>query len=359
MELAWDGLRALRVREKIAECPGVWSFVLAPEDGQPLPPFQPGQYLTFSLQIPGEERAAVRCYSLSDAPHPDSYRITVKRILPRPGAGGRPGLASSYLAQDVRVGDVLQARAPAGRFTLDPRATTPLVLIGGGVGITPLLSMLNALAGQGMPRETWLFLGMRNEREHPFRRDVAALESAHEDLHVRLAYSKPGTSRVERRPGRFRGRLTIETIKRELPPGAEPYDFYVCGPAPMMDALSEGLAELGVPRSKIHLEAFGAATVKPLTRRFSRRVASGVDVTFARAGKTVAWDPAAGSLLDFAMANDVFFPFACAAGHCGTCTAKLVAGTVEYPSLEPQFPIRAGMCLPCIAVPTASVTLDL
>lgn len=359
---AWPGLRRFRAVEKAAECDGVASFVLAPEDGRPLPPFRPGQYLTFSIQRPGDERPLIRCYSFSDAPNRGTYRITVKRVAAPRGANVPPGAASTFLVDRVRVGDVLEARAPNGRFTLTPFATSPLVFLAGGIGITPLMSMLNGLIARGEARDVWLFYGVRSGREHVFREHLQRVARAHPRVRLQVAYSKPEPRDREGRDFQHRGRVTTELVQRVLPPSeSEPYTFYVCGPSAMMRDLSEGLEGLGVPRSRVHVEAFGAAAVKPFTRRLTRRLSAkggGTEVTFSRSGKRATWDPRAQTLLDFAMANGVFIPFACATGHCGTCHTALVEGQVDY-ALDPQFPVRPGFCLPCVAVPRGPVTLEM
>jgi ferredoxin-NADP reductase len=348
--VSWDGEKTLRVTRRTPECDGVVSLTLAADDGAPLPPFKAGQYLTFSLDVPQSERPVIRCYSLSDAPG-DTYRITVKRV-------GK-GLASTHLSVALEAGDTLQVRGPQGQFVLDPGDRGPRIFLAGGIGITPLLAMLNHLArqgGDGLPLT--LYLGVRNGREHPFKSHLEALAREHDWFDLQVAYSRPDDSDREGVDYQHRGRVTTELLKRTLAPADDPQSFYVCGPAAMMDALIHGLEDAGVPRSRIRLEAFGGAAVKPFTRRLKKRLKASGDVTFARAGKTVPWDPEATSLLDLALANEVFFPFACAAGHCGTCATSILAGKVVY-GIPPQFPLAEGRCLPCIGVPDGPLTLDL
>ena len=350
--MTWNGLKTLRITKRENECAGVVSLTLAAEDGEPLPPFTPGQYLTFSLDVPQRDTPVIRCYSLSDAPA-ETYRVSVKRV--------KGGLASTHMNVALEVGETLQARGPQGHFVLDPGDRGPRVFLAAGIGITPLLSMLNGLArrgGDGLP--VTLYLGVRNGTEHPFKEHLLALAREHDWFTLVVAYSQPLDSDAHGVDFQHRSRVDTELLKQTLAPSDDPQSFYICGPAPMMDGLVSGLEDAGVPRSRIRLEAFGGAAVRPFTRRLKKRLAAPgppSSVTFARSGKTVAWDPNATSLLDLAMANDVFFPFACAAGHCGTCASPLLAGRVEY-GVAPQFPLAPGRCLPCIAIPNGDVTLD-
>lgn len=164
----WPGFRTFRVERKVAEdaAQSVCSFYLVPEDGRPLPPFLPGQFLTFRLDLPratGGVEHAVRCHSLSDSPKAGNYRISIKRVPPTAGSAVPPGRSSGYFHDQVAAGSLLQVRAPAGRFCLD-RSDAPVVLIAGGIGITPLLSILNWCVAEQPRREVWLFYGVRDGR---------------------------------------------------------------------------------------------------------------------------------------------------------------------------------------------------
>ena len=146
VELGWNGSRKFEIYRKQREVEGVHSFYLAPHDGKNLPPFLPGQFLTFELKIPEQTKSVIRCYSLSDSPNADYYRVTIKKIPPPPDdPDGKPGLSSSHFNDVLQQGDILDVKAAAGQFHLAPHRDLPIVLIGGGIGITPVLSMLNAL----------------------------------------------------------------------------------------------------------------------------------------------------------------------------------------------------------------------
>ncbi|MGE0706590.1 MAG: 2Fe-2S iron-sulfur cluster-binding protein [Planctomycetota bacterium] len=343
------GWRAFRVARKRAEAARTWTLELVPEDGGPLPLARPGQYLTVGIDLEG--RRQVRCYSLSHAPRADRYQVTIKETR---RADGAPGLVSGHVARELGEGARVWLRPPAGEFTIDPARSGPLVLVAGGVGVTPLMSMIEAVAAAGGRREVWLLYGLRDASEHAFRARLAEL-AAEPWFHPTTSYSRPSGGEE---PGARVGRLEVVTLQEVLPPRDEPYDFYLCGPGPLLDAMTSGLDALGVPASRVHVEVFGAPAVKPFTRRLSRRaLAAPPRVRFAASEVEAEWDPASASLLDFAMAQGVFFPFACATGHCGTCASRLLAGEVDYP-IPPQFAVREGSCLPCIALPRTDVTLD-
>lgn len=351
--MSWEGWRPFRVASKRREAEGTWTLGLVPEDGAPLPIAQAGQYLTLRADL-GEQGEQVRCYSLSHAPVATHYQVTIKRTT---RADGEPGRFSNYVASSLREGDRLELRPPAGEFTLERSEGRPLVLIAGGVGITPILSLIEALARSDSPPPVTLYYGVRNRAEHAFFDRLKELERQPWFEQI-VCYSRPGPD-DERHADRV-GHVDLGLLRSSLAPSDEPYHFYVCGPGPMLESMSEGLEALGVPSAHVHVEAFGALAVKPFTARLKRlRADEGeLRVRFAESDVEVAWDDSASSILDLALSNGVFFPFACAAGHCGTCMSTLSSGEVDY-AIKPQFPLRReGTCLPCIAIPKTSVVLE-
>ena len=350
-EASWNGFRKFRIMEKKPESDDVCSFYLAPHDGKPLPPFQPGQYLTFQLRLPGQAKPTVRCYSLSDRPgYPDRYRVTIKRVP--------QGLVSNHFHDHLAVGDIVDVKAPAGQFCLDLTRQNPIVLIGGGVGVTPVLSMLNAVAAGGARRETWFFFGVRESREHVFREHLQSLAVQNPALHVHVCYSSP--SEADRacspKPFQYDERVSVELLKRVLP--SNQFEFYLCGPPPMMSSLHEGLKAWGVPDNKIFFEAFVAATVrKPELQQAGSTTTVGFKIEFSRSGKKFPWAADAGNLLDFANRNGVTIDSGCRAGNCGTCLVAVKSGEVAYLH-EPGVTVEQGSCLTCIATPKSALVLD-
>ena len=364
----WNGWRDLYVDRKIKECDGCHSFYFIPCDGKPLPVFQPGQYLTFSCPVPNADMPVVRCYSLSDAPGKDYYRCCIKKI-PAPSERIPAGCASSYFNDHIQVGDVVAAKAPRGAFRLDRGTdmdeTRPVVLLAGGVGITPLLSMFNTIVEQspivegGRAREAHLFLGVRNSRDHLFRDHLAPFRRGNRNARVYIGYSRP---LPDDKPGRdydFAGRVTVDLLNQVLP--ARNYDYYMCGPQGFMDALATGLERKAVPKQRIHGEAFGVPKklVRP-HRRGAKETAPAPDgptIKFSRSGRTIHWDPSCDTLLDFAEAHEVPIESGCRAGNCGTCATAIKSGSVQYPNQPDEEPEK-GMCLPCVCIPDGPVELD-
>lgn len=345
--MSWEGLRTLRVARKVPDVAGVASLWLADPAGARLPRFVAGQFLTLSLDVPGQARPVVACYSLSSPPEGGEYRITVKAL-----PGGR---ASRHLVHDLPEGALLRARGPAGRFTFDPRDADPAVLIGGGIGVTPFVSMLHA-AAHAPGRDVTLVLGMRGGAEHPLRAEVDALARA-AGARRHVSYSRPGPDDVLGRDHDRVGHVDAGLLAEVLPPADRPYVFYVCGPPAMTAAVTGGLRDLGVPDSQVRLELFGPATTRRLKAVRPDAGTPGASVTFARAGRTAAWDPALDSLLALAERERVPIPYACMVGRCGTCLTKLRDGRVRYP-VAPAFPAPPGACLPCVALPDGPVVLD-
>lgn len=356
-ELAWEGLRKFYIERKVQEAESICSFYLKPYDREAIPPFLPGQYLTFQLRIPGESKPVTRCYSLSDSPlQRDYYRVTIKRLGPPADEPGAPaGLASTFF-HSLKEGDLVDVRAPAGHFYLDAPSDRPVVLIAGGVGITPLLSMLNTICGSGARRETWLVYGVRSGRDHVMRDYLRDLAREFENVRVVICYSQPEGATDEKH---FDESVSpsVELLKRLLP--SNNYQFYICGPPPMMGALVRDLRAWDVPEPDIRYEAFGSATVKRSASTTADQQATGGSfvVTFARSGKTAIWDAQAGVLLDLAEKNSVQIDSGCRAGNCGSCVTALRDGEIRY-LIEPGYRPKDGTCLPCVAVPKSPVTLD-
>lgn len=354
---SWTGFRKFKVVRKIREADDIHSFELVAHNGRPLPQFLPGQYLTFQIRMPDRAKPMVRCYSLSDAPGQGGrYRVSVKKVPPPSGTPYEPGAVSSYFNDVVQEGDILDVRAPAGTFHCDPASDQPMVLIAGGIGITPLLSMLNMVCSGPAEREVWLFYGVRNRRQHAFAEHIDGLRQLYPNLRVVTCYSRPTeTCRLGvdyDRPGR----IGLDLLRSELP--STNYEFYLCGPAEMMESVATDLRDWGVPKHDIRIEAFGAATVRSRPSEHpATQPEPGTEVRFDRSEKTVAWDPRAGSILALAESNGIAIESGCRAGHCGTCVVAVKTGAVEYVS-EPTVSPEPGTCLACMAVPRGRLTID-
>lgn len=352
----WVGWRPFRVAAIVDESTDVKSFYFAPVDGRPLAPFAPGQYLTFRLPIAGSETPLVRCYSLSDRPRQDYYRSTIKRIAAPPDRpASPPGRGSNYFHDCVQVGDVLDIRAPAGTFLIDAQSSEPIVLLGAGIGVTPLVSMLEAMANAGRRRDVYAMFGFRNSREHPFKDYLHRLAESHPWLHLHVSYSAPLDGDTQYRDYNHRGRLAIDRIREVLP--SSNYRFYVCGPGEMMESLVPALWDWGVPESHVHFEAFGPASVKSAASRKHDQLAEPCEVRFLRSNRTVAWDGTFSSLLEFGEAAGITMPSGCRAGSCGECMMTVRSGSIATVK-QPGIAVSQGHCLTCISTPSGALVLD-
>ena len=348
----------------------ICSFYLAPADQQPLPYFEPGQFLQFSFDVLDKKTPVTRCYSLSMHPtNPqDFYRISVKRLLANSSGATSlpPGLISNSLHDQLREGMIVEALPPAGSFCLDQRSQRPIVLIAGGIGITPLISMLDWLAGTQSSREIWIFYGVRNSQEHAFRNHLDLIGQSLPNLHRVVFYSQPTAACQRGVDYDEPGHVHVDYMKRLLK--ARNYEFYVCGPSSMMRSITQDLLGWGVPQDAIMSESFGtaepASPTAPVasdnnaTSLPSNAAAQRIYVEFARTKKKVAWTGRQNSLLELAEACGARPKHSCRAGQCGTCKIALHSGQVEYIS-QPASRPEEGTCLPCIARPTTDLVLDL
>ena len=334
---AWPGFRPLKVSAIRRESATISSFTLEAPDARA----SPGQYLTLRLG-PG----LVRSYSLSDVPDGHGYRISVKR----------EGEGSRFMHDHVKVGDVLDVAAPRGGFILRD-GSGPVVLVSAGVGATPVLAMLHALAGSA--REIWWLHGARNRDEHAFGAEVDALLAGLPHARRVLAYSRPGG---EDTGYDLRGRLDLAAL--ELPKDA---DFYVCGPDAFMRAVGAALTARGVAPERVSTEAFGAVAVhrSGIVNGSARAphapdgaAGTGPAITFVRSNLTIPWDGRFGNLLDFAEACDVPVGFGCRNGVCHNCESGLLSGAVNYDP-DPLEPPEDGRILVCCSRPESELTLDL
>ena len=352
---AWAGFRSFTLREKVRENDDVASFHLVPKDGQSLPPYLPGQYLTVRVSIPGMERPVVRSYSLSDVPRDDHYRLTIKRIASRSeNSQSASGLVSTHFHDRLAVGDCIEAKAPTGSFTIDvTQHDRPVVLIGGGIGLTPLVSMVSSIVAADSPRETWLLYGVRNDREDIMRTCLEAVARTHPNIHLHVFYSRP--SRQIDDPSTHIGHIDLGAIQRLIPTNA--YDFYVCGLPSMMDSITRDLEAWGVPADRVHTEAFGPATIKRSVRGPTTQPNCGIEVTFVQSGVTALWSQCASPLLELAEEHSIAIDFGCRAGSCGTCVTRLLSGNVRYLH-QPNALLQGDEILPCIAVPSEPLSLD-
>jgi ferredoxin-NADP reductase/MOSC domain-containing protein YiiM len=353
---AWNGFRLVRVAGVHRETNEVTSVVLADLEGSPLPPALPGQYLVLRC-VPNKNLPPVlRSYSISGASNSGTYRISVKRST---------GSGSQHVVDGTQVGDKLKISAPRGEFVLRP-GRRPVVLLSAGIGVTPVLSMLYALAAESAecPREVWWIHAARNANEHVFAQEARELLTAIPRSHSAIAYSRPNPA--DRLGNNFdiRGhwdRASLEALA--IPVEA---DFYICGPSTFLRDINRDLASLGVLQNAIHQEIFGSADgIEPGVTRTERKPphspvspGNGPLVSFARSGLTVPWDTRFRSILELAEACDVPVRWSCRTGVCHLCECGILDGRLRYAPEPLDRPAR-GNALICCSTPESPIELDL
>jgi ferredoxin-NADP reductase/ferredoxin len=354
---AWRGFRPLRVAAVQPESVGVRSFVLEAEDRSPLSAPLPGQFLVFKLELDAHSAPIMRSYSMSGPQGTGTYRISVKR------AGG---VGSHYFHDHIQAGELLQVSAPRGSFTL-AAGDGPVVLLSAGIGVTPVLSMLHALAAgaAGSMREIWWCYGARNRDEHTFAAEAHQLLAHLPHSRSFIAYSKPAEGDQQGKDYDAPGHLSLSLLQPlHLPQAA---DYYLCGPSAFLAGLTAALQAWGVPYARIHSETFG--TEPPVTPGIAMTApakphppaetpGTGPEVSFTRSGLSVPWDPRFQSLLELAEACEVPVRWSCRTGVCHMCESGLIDGQVRY-APDPLDKPADGNVLICCSTPLARIELDL
>jgi ferredoxin-NADP reductase/MOSC domain-containing protein YiiM len=351
---AWPGFRSLAVTATEQESESVVSVYLADPAGAAVPPALPGQFLTLRLNAGQAAPPLLRSYSLSGDPGAGTYRISVKR---EPHGAG-----SGFIYTRVHPGDMLEVAAPRGTFVLQP-GDSPVLLISAGVGATPVLAMLHALADTRSGRDVWWFHGARNRAEEPFAAESRSLVARLASGHRHICFSRPGPDDAEGRDYQTHGRLSASVLASlDLPRDAE---AYLCGPAAFMAEVSAGLAAVGIDR--VRTEIFGAAPSQtPGIAAAAARPphlppgapGDGPRVAFARSGLTLHWAAGYASLLELAEACDVPVRWSCRTGVCHTCETNLMSGAVSY-APDPVDDPAEGSVLICCSQPAGDLVLDL
>lgn len=353
--LAWVGFRPVRVIDKTRESNNVTSLLLENADGGSLAAGLPGQFVVLRLRPP-DAPPLLRSYSLSGAPSEVRYRISAKRNV--------AGVAGAFIAEGIQPGDIIEASAPRGGFTLQSGVGS-VVLLSAGIGVTPVLAMLHALAAAKSPRQVWWLHGARNRGEHPFVEEARAALKALPRAHSHIRYSAPDPG--DRLGADFdaSGRIGASVLAELGVP--QDADFYLCGPAAFMADLSAGLSEWGVSSKSIRTESFGAgsfltpgvaATLHKPPHPPVGPACSGPLVSFARSGLNVHWGPPFQSLLELAEACGVPVRWSCRTGVCHNCETALIAGAVGY-QFDPLDPPAAGNVLICCSQPRSDIVIDL
>jgi ferredoxin-NADP reductase len=342
----WSGV--LRVAATYAETPNVKTFRFVDPAGGPIPfEYLSGQFLRLSLEI--DDRPVKRAYTIASAPTRHGYiEITVKRE--------EHGLVSRYLHDRVSAGDLLHVTASAGTFTFTGSEHDSIVLIAGGVGITPLMSVARALTDIGWEKEIYFLYSCRSPEEFIFRQELEYLRCRNPNLHLAVTFSRA----PEEVDGFHRGRMTKEWIASSVPNIAA-RRVHLCGTPAMAKSVKGMLAELGVPSSQVHFEAFGTEKRKPGAGDVDKRPTDeeSPTATFSISGKSGPL-PVGLTILEAAEAIGVEIDNACRSGTCGSCKVRLESGsvTMEVDDALSEQDKEDGMILGCQATSDADVTVE-
>ncbi|MFL9992926.1 FAD-binding oxidoreductase [Paraburkholderia sediminicola] len=357
------GFERFRVARRIQESQSIVSFELVPVGVQRSLGFVAGQFVAVRLTLRDGE-SLLRHYSLSGDPADTTrWRISVKLESTPPGRG------STHLHECIDVGDELELAGPAGAFVCDEGNERPVLLMSGGVGVTPHVSMLHRLT-HASTRRVHVIHACENSAVHAFGDEIRRLAETRDGIHVHVCYRNPLADDEKTGAYDSTGLLTKETLQSLLP--LDDYEVYLCGPPGFMQANWSLLRELGIARERIHYEFFGPATVledhagersdsvqsAPGAALLAPASSSAVTVRFHPQAEPVPWDSSCQSLLEMAERAGYAPPFNCRAGICSACLTPLLSGSVDY-SEEPLAPPPDGEVLLCCTRPVTPLTLAL
>jgi ferredoxin-NADP reductase/MOSC domain-containing protein YiiM len=355
---AWKGFRPVKIVSKTRESDEVESILFASEDGASFPSFLPGQHLVVRINPGDGQPKLLRNYSLACAPAGGTFRIGVKREP--------QGLVSTFIHQNLKIGDLVEISAPRGDFVL-PETDTPVVLISAGVGVTPMLAMLYAVAQskQNPARPVYWIHSARDSRHHPFAEESRKLLTQMPNATSCILYTRPLPTDKLAVTHDAEGHLTTAHFDQLSVPKSA--DFFLCGPATFMNSISDQLKHWSASAAHIHIELFGAGeSLTPGIQSTTQKpphppegpAGDGPQISFTRSGLTVPWSSRFKSLLELAEACDVPVKFACRTGVCHTCECGLIDGAVTY-NPDPLDPASDGNALICCSTPQTAIQLDL
>lgn len=344
--------RAFRVTKTTEESSVIRSIYLEPENGAALLPFKPGQFLTLRVSPFGRDEKLTRTYTVSSAPFDPHYRISVKR----------EGQVSTYLHDHIKEGSTIEVKAPKGAFWMDMDERRPAVLLAGGVGITPMISMVRQAASDGFSRRfhrpITLIHAAQTTQQRAFVKELSQLqEKSNGALTYVSVISRPSETETIGVQYHASGHVSAELLQKLLP--LDDYDFYLCGPPGFMQAMYDNLIKLGVSDGRIFAEAFGPASLIRIKPAAQNSDAPDIDmpteavVNFAKSKVEQGWTPDQGSLLEFAEGHGLSPEFGCRNGSCGSCATKLIKGEINY-TTKPTFEVGDDEALICCSVPANS-----
>ncbi|MGK0440775.1 MAG: ferredoxin-NADP reductase [Pseudohongiellaceae bacterium] len=344
------------IKNIIEESSEIKSFYLQSENNA-VPSFKPGQFLTVKLSVDGKD--TIRTYTVSSAPADLILRFSVKREISLDD-NVPDGLFSNFMHSKLAIGDTIYAKAPSGAFTFDAAEQRPAVLLAGGVGITPMVSMARHALIEGVrtrsARPTTLICAASSDDQRAFFKELQDIEQqSNGTVRSLWALSEVDKTMKIGLDYHHHGRISAQLLQAVLP--LDDYEFYLCGPASFMQSMYDLLRGLGVNDARVFAEEFGPASLRRAADQPSKKSetlaqASEAIIAFTDSSIEQAWSEKDGSLLDFAESHGLNLEFGCRSGQCGACKAELISGAVSYLT-EPSSPLKEGEVLLCCAVPAA------
>ena len=333
----------------IQESSTIRSFYLKREDKKPLDKYLPGQFITLQVLPEGFSKPVLRNYTLSDHPGNNYYRITVKK---EPN-----GLLSKFLHERVKQGDSIKVSQPAGDFYLDQKSTTPIVMLSGGVGITPMLSMLEHLIFTYSNKKVFFIHSSVNKDTQPMQERLSEIKQRHSNITINIHHSNPLLNEQQGIDFDNEGMISLEYLKKTLLNPSQ-CTYYLCGPYAFMQVMYNYLIKLGVAESNIRYEFFGNAKKLGVSSVNDKPKQNPLKVKFAKADKTIEWTGEHNSLLELAESVDIYPDNSCRIGTCSTCESKLLEGEIKYDP-EPFLETQKEYVLICCTQPRSNIIIDL
>lgn len=321
------------------------SFYLSPKDNRPVPPYLAGQFVNIKVKLAGSKKELVRSYTLSDKPGAPYLRLTVKRE--------KFGKVSIYLHDVITAGNTVLLSDPMGDFYLPVDNQEPLVLISGGVGITPMLSVAEFVTDRQPGRQIYFIHSSLNKDVQPMLERLQFLKTTSDNFKLVIFHSDPLEDELIDIDYDFRGFITKDRLPR-----INHAEYMVCGPVAFMETIFSFLNEFEITEDKIHFEFFQLSKSMESKQPLAESVSSGIKVTLLKSKKVLLWQEGAGTLLELIESAGLKPDNSCRIGTCSTCQTRLVAGSFQYepePFMEPV----EGTVLICCAIPTSNVEIDI
>ncbi|OJJ15451.1 hypothetical protein BKI52_39235 [marine bacterium AO1-C] len=336
------------VDQIIEESQTIKSFYLKRGDKQPLETYHPGQFITLQIAPGTTGKTYTRNYTLSDSPTKPYYRLTIKKEP--------EGVVSGFLHSEIQVGDKLQVSKPNGQFYLSNQVQNPILLLSGGVGITPMLSMLEYVVTEQPNRPVYFLHSSSNKEVQPMQARLKELTEQNPYLKVEIYHTKPTAQEVAGTDYDFEGVITLESLKRYAQQTG--LETYLCGPVGFMETMYTHLLELGIPTDKIFYEFFGEGKPLGQTPVFKDADTNTFEVSFTKSDKRTRWEGAQTNLLELAEDTGLAPEFGCRMGTCSSCEVSIKKGSVTYDP-EPFLEVPEGKVLLCCAQPTSNVEIEI